>query len=519
MLLQHCQTHGTLILKRGSDGRVATTGPAQLSLGYSVQTGSTFNSGSDQQGSSSFEDGVWARWNWDGHRLLVTNDRFGFLPVYFAELPNGFGVSSSIMDLLRAGADSQLNDAAIAVFLRLGYYVGNDTPFLNIRLLPPCSQLTWNGTSLSLTQSAPPIPCKQSTLSRDEAVRQYGERFQDVIEAMLPDESQRMCVPLSAGRDSRHILYALVRAGRSPEQVITARSAPPRPSTDAEMASKITAALRLPHTIIEQSDDRFADELEKDLLTGFCADEHAQMVPVARWLNSNQYDVSWDGIAGDIFSCGVYNDSNFLDQFKHRRFPELSSTLLADEGYLKGALSDVAYKRWNRSLAIERLSEELALYSELPNPVAPFFFFNRVRRELALCPFGMLNQRTQILAPYLNHSIFDLLIDLPFEYFKGRQFHSEAIDQFYPELPKFEYVSSPSGAVLERRRRIWKFAGRMAKYSLGQDQSPSWVRRSFLLPRLAKAMIDSQFGTEVPVLFSRLLVMLHLETTLQNTTC
>ena len=93
---------------------------------------------------------------------------------------------------------------------------------------------------------------------------------------MLPDDDGSMCVPLSAGRDSRHILYALVRAGHIPDMVVTAKSAPPRPSTDALIASKITKELRLPHTIVEQSDDRFEDELAKDLLTSFCADEHAR---------------------------------------------------------------------------------------------------------------------------------------------------------------------------------------------------------------------------------------------------
>ncbi len=208
-----------------------------------------------------------------------------------------------------------------------------------------------------------------------------------------------------------------------------------------------------------------------------------------------------------------------LDQFRDRRFAELSAFLLADEGYLNGALSDEAYQRWNRELAIDRLSEELALYADLPNPVAPFFFFNRVRRELALCPFGMLNQRTQILAPYLNHDVFDLLIDLPFEYFRGRQFHSEAIDQFYPELPRFEYISSPTGSVTEQRSRIWRFATRMATFSLQGEKRSPWVRRGFLLPRLAKAVVNCQFGTEVPVLFSRLLVMLHLENALKESSC
>jgi hypothetical protein len=34
------------------------------------------------------------------------------------------------------------------------------------------------------------------------------------------------------------------------------------------------------------------------------------------------------------------------------------------------------------------------------------------------------------------------------------------------------------------------------------------------LPRLAKAMVNREFGTEVPALFSRILVMMHLEESL-----
>ncbi len=500
MLHRNPDHQATLVVRRGSEGAWQTTGQPVASFGYSCSGPGTVQ-----------DEGVWARWSWDGRSLTVRNDRFGFLPVYYCEFPDGFGVSTSAIDLLNAGADSTLDDAAVAVFLRLGYYVGNDTPFRAIKLLPPGTELTWSGGKPQLTSHAPAIPQTVSTLSRDQAVREYGERFQQVVESMLPEPGERMCVPLSAGRDSRHILYALVRAGHSPSMVVTARSAPPRPSTDAEVAAQITAALGLNHTIIEQSDDRFADELEKDLLTSFCADEHAQMVPVARWLNEQNFAASWDGIAGDIFSCGVYNDTRMLDQFRNRQFAELSSWLLDSEGYLPHSLTPEAYDRWNRGIAVHRLSRELEQYADLPNPAAPFFFYNRVRRELALCPYGMLNRKTQILAPYLSHSVFDLLINLPFEFFKGRLFHSEAIDQFYTELPKFEYVSTPVGTVPERRSRIWRFARRLGSFAMTGRPQDSCVQRQFLLPRLAKAMIQRSYGTEVPVLFSRLLVMLHLE--------
>lgn len=67
------------------------------------------------------DEGVWARWLWDGRCLTVRNDRFGFLPVDYCEFPDGIGVSTSAIDLLNAGEDATLDDAAVAVFLRLGF--------------------------------------------------------------------------------------------------------------------------------------------------------------------------------------------------------------------------------------------------------------------------------------------------------------------------------------------------------------------------------------------------------------
>ena len=230
MLHPNPDRQATLILSRQPSGSLTVTGKSSASLGYRY-SGAGVSEG----------EGVWAEWNWDGHQLTVRNDRFGFLPVYYAQLSSGFGVSTSALELIRAGAATDLDDAAVAVFVRLGYYIGNDTPFKSVRLLPAGSELTWTEGTPSIRTLAPPISETVSTLSREQAVYEYGVRFQEVVEAMVPAASERMCVPLSAGRDSRHILYALVRAGRSPSMVVTARSAPPRPSTDAQIAAKITA--------------------------------------------------------------------------------------------------------------------------------------------------------------------------------------------------------------------------------------------------------------------------------------
>ncbi|MEZ5659034.1 MAG: hypothetical protein R3E83_11045 [Burkholderiaceae bacterium] len=493
---------GTLSVVRAGDGRLQVSGKHCARFGYVVDG----------------DQGAWVRWDWQDNTLIVENDRFGFTPLYYAAVPNGIHVATSIHELLALGIDRSLDDEALSAFLRLGQYLGDDTPFKAIRALAPGTRLRWHDGRLSLEQRVSVLPTAGQTISRDEAVRRYGELMQAAVERMIPAPGTRMSVPLSAGRDSRHILYALVRAGCKPDQIVTARAMAPRPDTDAQVASQIAAALGLPHTIIEQSADRYRDERQKNLLTGYFADEHVQMMPVARWLREHRIEVTWDGIAGDIFSCGVYDKPGFIESFQQPGMRTILDSELGDDGYLNTVLRPDAMARWPREMAEQRLLRELERYRDLPNPIAPYFFLNRVRRKLALSPFGMLDRGTHVLAPYLDHDLFDTLIGLPFSYFTGRLFHSEAIDAFYPELPRFPYTSVHEGFIPERRDRIWNFVYQLARDALdgGASQGRPSVTRRSLLARLSKAVVSRDYGTRVPQLFGRLVVLMHLESELTS---
>jgi hypothetical protein len=65
-------------------------------------------------------------------KLTVRNDRFGFLPVYYAQLPSGFGVSTSALELIRAGAATTL------MMQRSPYLFDSVTTLATTRHLKPC---------------------------------------------------------------------------------------------------------------------------------------------------------------------------------------------------------------------------------------------------------------------------------------------------------------------------------------------------------------------------------------------
>jgi hypothetical protein len=135
--------------------------------GYKVEGPSTHCVGADQ---------VFARWHWDGEQLVVENDRWGILPIFWAATPNAVHVSPSLDALLDAGVPSALDDAALAVFLRIGYFVGNDTPFLSIRALPPAARLTWSREGVQLgTHTSPFEAVADRRLHTETLHRRYPQ--------------------------------------------------------------------------------------------------------------------------------------------------------------------------------------------------------------------------------------------------------------------------------------------------------------------------------------------------------
>src|SRR5262245_34863668 len=81
-------------------------------------------------------DCVFVECSWYGNRLRVRNDRYGFYPFYYFANSHEIAISTSIVRLLEAGASPVLDDAGLAAFLRLGFFLGVETSFLEIRSLP-----------------------------------------------------------------------------------------------------------------------------------------------------------------------------------------------------------------------------------------------------------------------------------------------------------------------------------------------------------------------------------------------
>ena len=101
-----------------ADGRTLTKGSFSCDLGHAID-----RSGSDEP------DGVFVRWRVLDGEFTLSTDRYGMYPCSYCVDANTLRVSPSIPRLLPEGAPVILDDEALAVFFRLGYFLDDRTPF------------------------------------------------------------------------------------------------------------------------------------------------------------------------------------------------------------------------------------------------------------------------------------------------------------------------------------------------------------------------------------------------------
>ncbi|HMS41491.1 MAG TPA: asparagine synthase C-terminal domain-containing protein [Pyrinomonadaceae bacterium] len=449
---------------------------------------------------------VFAEWTWNGETLTLTNDRHGFFPVYYFCDKNEFAVSSSIEKLLEIAGKIEFDENALALFLRLGWLVGDDTIFKNIRALAPESVLTWEKGVLKI-ESKEILAPKTLNISRREAIETYAELFQKAIEKTVPP-NKKFIVPLSGGRDSRHITFALHKANLQPLACATILHPPPRANEDARIAAKVCESLNLKHILLEQNRPRAEAEIYKNKKFGYSVYEHAWFLALADYVSKNPC-VIYDGIAGDVLSAGHFLTDKRLKLFREENFHDLAEDILEAEGYIPKILTKNLYAIYSRERAVNHLIEELVKYKNHPNPVGAFYFYSRTRRCIAPVSFSLLGDSVQVVMPYLETEVFDFLSALPVEMFLNHEFHTETIFFAFPEFANipFEEKTAPLVPDTEYFRR---FSRDVFKFSR-TPRNRQMTNPMFFLSRFLRASVDKKYSRAVVEYGEQAIHLLQLE--------
>lgn len=426
------------------------------------------------------------QWRWDGETLVVENDRWGFAPIFYFGSPDRIAVATSIPILLRLGAPRDLDDAALAAFLRLSHFIGDATPFRAIRTLRGGSRLTWRrGRLVVSVRSA--NPSRPQPLSRASIVDGYVTLFVQAVRRRLPRDDQRVNVPLSGGRDSRHLLFELARAGTRSIETVTIRQYPPNGDDDARVAPIVASAMGVSNVVLPLDASVVAAERRKNVMTSYCADRHVQMLPLVDYLR-DRADVIYNGLGGDTLSgAHLEEQRSAVDLLAHGRYTELARDLLhrhSDERALEATLQPDARRRFCFEAAQATVAGELARYAEWPHPWGAFRMANRTARSVALLPFAMLTRACRVMTPYLDADFTAFLQTLPTSALADGHLHDDAIRRAFPryaEVPFEDRTKAAAPAPGFFRRLSWDLAREMMRH-----RTSPLVRRRFLATRLLR---------------------------------
>jgi len=465
----------TLVLRK-TDSGIEATGDLTAFLGY-------------KQDSEDSRHGVFAQWKFENGCLEFINDEYGFFPVCFYQDDDVFAISNAPLELLKISKDKEFNPAAMAVFLRMEMFIGDLTPYKGIKALPPGITLKYDMNGLDIVQDSIAKEGVRSDISLEDAITKFAELFQKSIEKYKNAGLKKIGVPLSGGRDSRHILFGLDRADIPVASALTTKAQAPKPDQDAEVAVEVTKAVGVDHVLFDQPAVSLEQELEKNEVTNFMALHHSWIVPVAHHLEDNGFDAIYDGICGGTLSAGEFLTKERWNLYKEGKYEEIAEGILGDEGYLEKMLDPESYKKFNRELAIKTVAAELAKHEDKANPIAQFSLWNLSRRSGGASSWMILQRKCHVFAPFLDPEVFDFLTSLPPEYFLDYTFHTKAISEFYPEYAHLPYENKDAP-----RKKVKLSEGIMQSlglllYYLKNIGNGSIVNSWFIITRTIKGLL------------------------------
>ena len=436
--------------------------------------------------------GVFNQWQLLPDKVVVSNDFFGFRPLYYKATADSLQISEDINQLIAPA--EPFNFRALAVFLRSGDFLGEQTPFLAIKVLPPDASLTFDRSGLSLQLKPKPVS-SSFTLPVAQLQHDYKAIFSASIARSRQLIGQQSClVPLSGGRDSRHILLEL-HAQQQTLSCVTVKHQPPKSNEDFHVAALLARHLALPHIALKQSLSYLSAELSKNRLTSYCALEHSWFLPLYNYLKDSATPFVFDGIGGDVLSTGSSRlTAARLALARAGRWEALAEDLLGPEGYLSQMLAPSLFDKLPRAQAVADMSQALAQYADTANPIAQFYFWNRARRTIGSSAFGILGRVSTPLAPFLDQALYQLLSAVPAEYFlqQGpKQLHDQLIANCYPQSAGIRYEDK---SVADNHSYLTtRIAQNLQQLGYLSWHKPAGLKIAPLLLRLPKRIVNAQF--------------------------
>lgn len=388
-------------------------------------------------------DGVYGGWRMREGAFSAWTDPLGYFPLFYAHQGDKLIISPSILQILAQGVEPRIDKTALSAFLRLGFFLDQDTPYENIHAFPPNGILRFSDSALSITGEK--YISDRQEMSEDQAVDGFIERMRGSI-SKRPPTGDSPSLLLSGGRDSRHIALELHHQGHHNIKAYTLDRVHRGRIKDLEAATRLAKHLGYELSTGKRSKSLYKSSKHALVLTGLTTDESAWIFNAIRLVEPSASCI-YDGVGGDTLFAGLrLNEENLglarnndLDGLTHYF---LRSSRMRDQDRLKLALP--SQRSWcDYDVAFERTRESVREIIDAPNPPGMFYFWHRTRRELGATSCLYYGAIPELHCPLIDRDVYDFTSSLPAELMIRGDLHTKAISRAYPEASHVPYAGGP----------------------------------------------------------------------------
>ena len=403
-----------------------------------------------------------AVWQPEAQVLLLVTDRFGMKPLYYSVVEDGLVFASEIKALLQhGGVLRKLSLKGIAQFFSYGHFLGNDTLFENVRLVPAATVVTYDANHGMLRRS------RYWQLNPVEKLDQPADALARVDAAFGRAVARRITGPvrlglsLSGGLDARTILAAIPKATTNVKSMSVGIAG----SIDHRVAGRLAALAGTEHHCQYLKGDflsQFPFHLRKlvYLTDGHYLDQ-AITVPTLSMYRELGIDTLLRGHAGELlhmdkaYAFSIRNDElRFANGAALERWlwPHLTAYMIGGVGhevFRPGLRSDV------ETLAREALAEALAQSAGwLPEEQRLWHLFvhERLRRETAMS-MQMFRSVVEVRMPYMDSAFIEATMHVSPRLKLGDTIQSYILAR---RFPAFLNVINANTGTTPGRGRMWK---------------------------------------------------------------
>lgn len=388
-----------------------------------------------------------AIWDKLRHQLLITNDRFGLYPLFYAYRHGRLIFAPEMKGVLCDQTfPKKLDLTALGQYMRFQHLLGERTFFEDIQLLPNASVLIYDlaEATCRITPywSFAQIPYRPQ-VTFGEAVEEAGRLLRQAVQRLTGD-TYRPGVFLSGGLDSRSIL------GLTTRRPIVSLTYGRSDCRDVYYAERIARAAGSDHHWFDLPDGQWVTEqaaFHLELTEGYHSWIHAHgmsILPQARQLMEVNL-TGWDG--GTVMG---HNDSIEPLQLQAVDESALLTRLfcLFNQNYTWPSLTEAeenllycpATGKYLQRRAFDSFQVELSPYLALrPDVRGEYFYIRNHCSRLTHNFITFTRSHIEVRFPFFDYDLFDFLYSLPAPVRGHKTLYRALIQHEMPRLASIPY--------------------------------------------------------------------------------